>query len=440
MVRRTEQRFGTLYDSVLKRTDRMFAYLMVAQWTAAIFAALWLSPYAWAGRAQTVHVHVWAAVLIGGAITVLPVTLAFLQPGKRTTRYVIAVGQMLWSALLIHLTGGRIETHFHVFGSLAFLAFYRDARVLIPATAVVTADHFLRGVFWSESVYGIVNPEWWRFLEHAGWVVFIDAFLIMNCVQSRRELWKISAHQVELEQSQAQALRMERLAAVGQLAASVGHELRNPLAAVSNAQTYLARRLRGPDAGPLGEDPKIKQFLGIMKRELDASAKIISNLLDFSRPRVPTFNPCPLRPLVDEALSLVPQRDGVRISNEIPDDMPVPELDKDQFRQVLINLIQNGVEAMPTGRSGTVVVAARGGGNQPWTLTVRDDGVGIPPEIADQIFQPLFSTKTKGTGLGLAVVASMVERHGGSLGVTSEPQQSTTFTIELPASPSFEAA
>ena len=114
--------------------------------------------------------HVWAAVVLGGAITAFPVLLALFRPGEALTRYTIGVAQMLMGALLIHLTGGRIETHFHVFGSLAFLAFYRDWRVLVPATIVVAADHLLRGMFWPQSVYGVLVASQWRWLEHAAWV------------------------------------------------------------------------------------------------------------------------------------------------------------------------------------------------------------------------------------------------------------------------------
>src|SRR5438128_9323526 len=119
------------------------------------------------GAGSQVHPHVWSAVFLGGAITSLPLFLAIAFPGSTLTRYVIAVGQMLMSALLIHLSGGRIETHFHVFGSLAFLAFYRDWKVFIPATIVVASDHYLRGVYWPQSVYGVLTPASWRWLEHA---------------------------------------------------------------------------------------------------------------------------------------------------------------------------------------------------------------------------------------------------------------------------------
>src|SRR5438128_4087110 len=102
-----------------------------------------------------------------GAITCVPGTPTRLRPGGPSTRHVIAIGQMLTSALLIHLTGGRIETHFHVFGSLAFLAAYRDWRVFVPATLVVAIDHFVRGLFWPQSVYGVLTTSSWRSLEHA---------------------------------------------------------------------------------------------------------------------------------------------------------------------------------------------------------------------------------------------------------------------------------
>src|SRR2546428_743790 len=107
---------------------------------------------------------------------------------------------MLTSALLIHLTGGRIETHFHVFGSLAFLAFYRDWRVLLPATVIVALDHLLRGIFWPQSVYGVLTASEWRWLEHAAWVIFEDIFLTLSCLRSTREMWEIAECTAALEQ------------------------------------------------------------------------------------------------------------------------------------------------------------------------------------------------------------------------------------------------
>jgi hypothetical protein len=181
------------------KVDRMFAVLLVIQYVAGIVAAIVVSPYAWAGKERVLHMHVWVAVLAGAGIALLPILLAIFRPGTTLTRHVIAASQMLSSALLIHLSGGRIETHFHVFGSLAFLAFYLDWKVILTATTVVAADHFLRGVFWPESVYGVTNPEWWRFLEHAGWVVFEDIFLIWSCIFGLREVELGAVRQAEIE-------------------------------------------------------------------------------------------------------------------------------------------------------------------------------------------------------------------------------------------------
>src|SRR2546428_13829237 len=152
-AQRAEELFEQQRKKVVLNTDKLFTRLMPIQWLAAIVMALIVSPRTWSGQSSQVHIHVWAAIFLGGAITIFPVWMTRAWPGAATTRYVIAVAQMLMSALLIDLTGGRIETHFHVFGSLVILAFYRDWRILIPATLVVYVDHFLRGVYFPYSVY-----------------------------------------------------------------------------------------------------------------------------------------------------------------------------------------------------------------------------------------------------------------------------------------------
>jgi diguanylate cyclase (GGDEF)-like protein/PAS domain S-box-containing protein len=178
-----------------KQTDRMFAALMFLQWIGGILAATLISPYTWIGQTSQIHLHVWSAVFLGGAISIFPIVLVLARPGKVETRYTIAVAQMLMSSLLIHLSGGRIETHFHVFGSLAFLSFYRDWRVLVPATAIVAADHYLRGAFYPQSVFGVLTPDSWRWVEHAAWVIFEDIFLVLSCLRGSAEM-RLRAWQV----------------------------------------------------------------------------------------------------------------------------------------------------------------------------------------------------------------------------------------------------
>jgi two-component system, sensor histidine kinase and response regulator len=185
--------------SIFRRTDRMFAGLMPFQWLAGLILALWLSPRVRNGAESYIHPHVWAALVIGGIIALPSVSMALFFPGRRLTRHLIAVAQLLTSALLIHLSGGRIETHFHVFGSLAFLAFYRDWPVLISATMVVAIDHIVRGTYWPQLVYGVDFVQPWRWVEQTGWVLFEDGFLFYSIVQSLHEMRAIADRQASLE-------------------------------------------------------------------------------------------------------------------------------------------------------------------------------------------------------------------------------------------------
>jgi signal transduction histidine kinase len=273
---RTAALFEETENHIFQRTDRMFAWLMVFQWLAGIAAALWISPRTWIGATSQIHVHVWAAIFLGGAISAFPVFLACKRPGQAITRHTIAVAQMLTSALLIHLTGGRIETHFHVFGSLAFLAFYRDWRVLVSATVVVALDHLLRGVFLPQSVFGVLTPSSWRWLEHAGWVIFEDIFLVISIQQGRRDMQQVAERQArlegvnevveqrvrertqdlereiherietqsKLEETHKQLLQVSRQAGMAEVATGVLHNVGNVLNSMGVSATVVCDRLR----------------------------------------------------------------------------------------------------------------------------------------------------------------------------------------------------
>lgn len=181
-------------------TDRVFSFLLVAQWAAVVLCAFIVSPRTWSGPQSSTHVHVISAVVLGGLLTVFPVWLALSRRGEYLTRLVIASAQVLFSALLIHLMGGRIEAHFHIFGSLALLSFYRDFRVFIPAVLLVLGDHIFCGLYWPQSVFGASEPALLEALEHAGWVMFETAFLLWGIAQSRGHLWRMAELQASLEE------------------------------------------------------------------------------------------------------------------------------------------------------------------------------------------------------------------------------------------------
>lgn len=200
---RTQAFFIDYQRSIYEKTDILFSRLMPIQWIASIIIAYTVSPSTWYAARPEIHPHVLGALIVGGLITIPPTLLAYKYPGKNFTRYIVAVCQMLMSSMLIHLMGGRIETHFHVFGSLAFLAFYRDWKVLIPATILTAADHIIRGWIYPQSVYGILTGGEWRWVEHAAWVVFEDFFLIISCRTSINEMWKAAVNMTILDDNEA---------------------------------------------------------------------------------------------------------------------------------------------------------------------------------------------------------------------------------------------
>lgn len=233
-----------------------------------------------------------------------------------------------------------------------------------------------------------------------------------------------------LERSQSQLVNAEKLASVGKLAASVAHEIRNPLTAI-NMRLFSVQRA-------LGEHPLYEDDLRVIAEEIARLERIIRNFLDFTRPPEPSPRPTPVGTLLDKILELFRSRaeaKNVRFHRDEASQLPQVVVDPDQIKQVLINLLNNALEATRNG--GAIGLAAAtetdADGRAFVVVRVKDSGAGIAPDIRNRIFEPFFTTKDEGTGLGLCIAARIMARHGGRLKLESSTAEGTTFAVYLPA-------
>lgn len=235
---------------------------------------------------------------------------------------------------------------------------------------------------------------------------------------------KVEERTQALLDAQEELVRNEKLAVLGQIAGSVGHELRNPLGVMSNAVYFLQMVLS--DA-----DDTTTEYLNIIKSEIAGAERIVSDLLDAVRTKPPRPEVVSLRELIDQTLRKYTLPPAVTMEFDIPDTLSPLRVDAMQIQQVLRNLISNGVEAMPEGGKLTIR-ASEDRETKTIAVSVRDEGPGMTPEQLRKLFQPLFTTKARGIGLGLVVVKNLTQANGGVVKVESAPGQGSVFTLTLP--------
>jgi signal transduction histidine kinase len=227
----------------------------------------------------------------------------------------------------------------------------------------------------------------------------------------------------ELSDAQARLVFQERLAAIGQVAAAVGHELRNPLGVLTNSLYLVRTAVAG------GDREKIERHLATAEREIGAAVVIVEGLLDFARQSEPDPEVFDLDDLVDESLGVAGPPPGIQVRRQGLDEIGGVRADRQQLRQVLLNLLTNAYAAMDG--TGVLTIDAVPGADGV-EIRVTDSGIGMDEETVNHIFDPFYTRKAKGIGLGLAVTRRIVEAHGGTIAARSAPGEGTTFVIGLP--------
>ena len=253
-------------------------------------------------------------------------------------------------------------------------------------------------------------------------------------IETQRKLQKLNEQLEEkvreLKKAQDRLIRTERLATIGQLGASVGHELRNPLSIIKNSTYYLSMKLRAPDE-------KIRRHLKIMEMEIARSSKIINDLLSFAQDKKPTLlQKTQINTIVRGALSRTPVPENVVVVTDLGEGLPLLTGDPNQIEQVFINMISNAVQAMPNGGKLEIATKAE---TRFIVIELKDTGAGIPEENMRMLFEPLFTTKVRGIGLGLTVSKQLIEAHEGTIEVESEAGKGTNFIVRLPSEETYES-
>ncbi|OJT19446.1 hypothetical protein BO221_34225 [Archangium sp. Cb G35] len=407
----------------------------------------------------------WRVYWVGDAMGVLLVTPALLSwstrglegwSRARQVELAVLLGALVLAVDLVFHVGPDAANAYHPVSYLAFpfilwaaLRFeVRGTSAAMIALTAVTLQHTLAGNGpFAVGPPGSSSTARLVFLQSFLAAVGVTGLLLAAALDERRRAQdRATLLNRELRQSlhalataQQELVSRERMAALGELSASVAHEVRNPLGVIANSVAALSRMVE-PTHGTSWE------LLGVMGEEVARLDHLINGLLDFARPQVPRLLPQPLGPVVDGALEAAsrtqPHATRVQVTRDMEAALPDAPLDAQLLHLALSNLFTNALQAMPQGGTlhiGLGQVPARGGVPQAH-VSITDSGPGIPPEVMARLFEPFYTTKASGTGLGLAIVQRIVEAHHGSVEVHSTPGQGTTFIVLLPLAEASRSA
>jgi two-component system, NtrC family, sensor histidine kinase HydH len=397
-------------------------------------AGLALSP-------PVVEIHKQLTLLAIGVLQLFEAKLAALVP-RRGWSYVVLLKILLATLLIDHTGDLSINSSYY---PIYYLPIFTAALQFGPVgtlvwTALASAA-YCSYLYPALQLYELTNEGIaelaLRILFFFLAAVLINQFAIKS--RSQTELYQRLAEQLaetnrQLEQAQAEARRSERLAALGQLSAGLAHEIRNPLGVIKGSAEMLNQKLGTAD-------PLSAELAGYISSEVNRLSALVSRFLDFARPLHAEPRSQEITAIMERTLKSAGEQwkgGPVKVSRNYSKDLPLAFLDENLCEQVFTNLVQNAYEAMGEkgGNLKVEISSKQSEGRSVIEVRLRDTGPGIPPELREQIFNPFFTTKKTGVGLGLSIVSQIMDEHSGSIRVEDVPGEGTCFVLRFPTAES----
>jgi signal transduction histidine kinase len=383
------------------------------------------------------EIHKQLTLLALGIFQIIEHRFINLLPGRGRSYSVIL--KIVLASAVVNCTGG-IESSYYLiyFLPVVTAAMYFEGWETLVWTAATSAA-YCSFLFWVPWWNYEVDTEGATELAIRNLFLFLAAIVVNRVVtENRRQSQRyrqlsetLAATNRQLEQIQEEARRSERLAALGQLSAGLAHEIRNPLGVIKGSSEMLNKRLQA-------SDPVAGELAGYISSEVNRLNTIVTRFLDFARPSQLQVRTEEVTPLVDRALKSVHDRwpdAKVEVERQYAVNLPAVPLDADLCEQVFTNLFLNAYEAIGKegGKLKVTIAAANHDGRRGVEIEIQDTGPGIPAELHGQIFNPFFTTKKTGVGLGLSIVSKIVDDHRGWIRLCSEQSKGACFKVFLPA-------